>query len=90
MSKATERALEEAIEAHILSERGEAEEEDDRHPGVLTAWVVMTECVLPSQGAEGETMYRVGYWCGRHASPAATVGVARLGLMELERDMTPE
>lgn len=86
MSKATLDALEEAIRAHVLDSLQEVEDPEDRDPGLLTTWVIFTEHRSNESGPEGEAVWNRGY-ITPEASPAQTVGCARLGIRELEFDL---
>lgn len=88
MSKATERALHEAIAAHLAALREDQEEEEERNPGILTAWVVMTEVLTGSHSEDGGQIYRTGY-ISPDISPSQAIGVARMGSRILEYDMSP-
>lgn len=88
MSKATEDAIHEAIAAHLTELRKNEEDPEDREPGILTAWVVMTETLTPNQSDGGAQIYRAGYICPE-ISPATSVGVARQGIRILEYDCSP-
>lgn len=88
MSKATERALHEAIAAHLAALREDHEDPEEREPGILTAWVVMTEVLTPNHTDDGDQIYRTGY-ISPDQSPSQAVGVARMGTRVLEEDMSP-
>lgn len=89
MSRATEQAIADAIHAHLTDLRAGEEDPEDRKPGLLTAWVVMTECLTSNHTDDGSQIYRTGYICP-DISPAQAVGAARNGLRSLEHDMSPE
>ena len=88
MSKATERALHDAIAAHLAALRADEEDPDDRNPGILTAWVVMTEVITSNHTEYGDQIYRTGY-ISPDISPSQCIGVARQGIRILENDLSP-
>lgn len=88
MSRATEEAIHQAVAAHLKALRENEEDPEDREPGILTAWVVMTETLTPNHSEGGGQIYRTGY-ISPDISPSQAVGVARMGTRILEEDMSP-